>query len=110
MKHTLPLTILLTIGIISVCLFCSACSSLKSEFGLDTTSTNTPPISQQLNTAAAVSQEAIPAPYGQLLAGLLTLISTGAAAFATFHARRAKASADLAAAAIAPTATPAEKN
>ena len=84
---------------VSLCLFGSACSTLKSEFGLTPTpamtSTNdngqiqiTPPVVPQLDQAAAVAGAVLPPPWGSIVSGALTLMASGAAAFATFHARK----------------------
>jgi hypothetical protein len=99
----------LTLLVCSVCLFASACGSLKSEF-LSSPTTNTlsgvvtpavsnvPPIVPQLQEAAGVAGVVLPAPWGGIVqAGLLTLAGA-ASAFATFHARKA---ADASAAASA---------
>jgi len=84
----------------SLCLLSSACSSLKSEFlSAPTTNavtgavspavSNLPPIVPQLNEAAGVAGACLPAPWGGIVSGLLTLAASGAAAFASFHARKA---------------------
>ena len=83
----------------SVCLFTSACSSLKSELGLKPTpamtTTNaagvvtiTPPLAAQLNEAAPIAGATLPAPWGGLVQATLLLLAGGASAFATFHARK----------------------
>jgi hypothetical protein len=50
---------------------------------------NIPPIVPQLNEAAGVAGACLPAPWGGIVSGLLTLAASGAAAFASFHARKA---------------------
>ena len=84
----------------SLCLLAGACSSLKSEFLSSPTTnavtgavspavSNVPPIVPQLTEAAGVAGACLPAPWGGLVSGLLTLAASGAAAFASFHARKA---------------------
>jgi hypothetical protein len=83
----------------SVCLFTSACSSLKSELGLTPTpamtTTNaagvvtiTPPLAAQLNEAAPIAGATLPAPWGGIVQATLLLLAGSASAVATFHARK----------------------
>jgi hypothetical protein len=50
-----------------------------------------PPIVPQLQAASQTAGMVVPQPYGSLIAALLNLAATGAAAFATFHARNSAA-------------------
>lgn len=93
----------------SLLLLVASCSALNSEFGLtdptlpsqvgvSNSPQDTVPISDQLTAAAPVVQSVVPAPWGTLIAAMMNLAATGAAAFATFHARAsASSSADAAA-------------
>ena len=108
----IPFPAMLVCLISSITLLCLSCAALKNEFGINPGPGNMttngvgqvnvqPPISAQLNQAAPVVQATVPEPYGTLIAALLNLAATGAAAFATFHARSAAASAQTASASSA---------
>lgn len=73
----------------SLALTSVSCAALKSEFTTTGTTNAVPPVTTQLSAASTVAGEVLPAPYGTLTAAILNLIGVGAAAFATFHARRA---------------------
>jgi hypothetical protein len=110
----------------SLSLLLPACGALRTEFGLsphvstpsvsvpvvDGVSNNvptvfvssTPPITAQLNEVAPIVSAVVPSPWGTLISGLMNLLAAGAAAFATFHARKATNSA-LAAAAVSVSKT-----
>lgn len=87
---------MLPLLVATVVLFCSACAALKTELGVGVQPTNNPPLAVQLNTAAPVVAAVVPTPWGTLLSAVLNLMATGAAAFATFHARAAARTSALA--------------
>lgn len=112
MKALKPVIALAAATLLSASAFFTGCSALQSELTPSTpavtnavtgvvTPPGPPPAATQLQGAAVVAQEAVPAPYGTLLAALLNLLATGAAAYATFHARQAAVSASSAAQASA---------
>ena len=100
----------------SIILAASGCAAVKREFlsqaspGPGIVSTNgplsvTPPITEQLNAVAPIVEAAVPAPWGGLIAAAMNLLATGAAGFATFHARNASASSAAAAKSASAAAT-----
>jgi hypothetical protein len=76
----------LSLGIAAIV---TSCSELKSEFESAPGQTNSSPASVQLQEAATVVAANPEVPYNVLIAQVLTLLSAGAAAFASFHARKA---------------------
>lgn len=90
-----------TVLLFSSAVLClSGCAAIKKEFfsqpvvttnsqGTLSFTVPTPPITDQLRAAAPIVEASVPAPWGTLVAALMNLAATGAAAFATFHARNA---------------------
>ncbi len=83
------------------------CAALQSELTPSTpavtnavTGVVTPPgppvATAQLQSAATVAAAVVPEPWGTLIAAALNLLATGAAAYATFHARVAATAASAA--------------
>lgn len=101
----LSLMLLATSAAITV----TSCSTLQKEFSQPAGTSDVPPVTAQLQAAAPVVAGVIPPPWGSLIAALMNLAGTGAAAFATFHARRAAVASATATAMAAPT-TAATKN
>ena len=106
-NQALPLFMAVTL-LCSVAFTVSGCAAMKHELGIDTAQTATAqtnqpgapifvPLSNQLQTVAPIVQQVIPEPWSTLISSVLNIAATGAAAFATFHARRAAASSATAA-------------
>ena len=88
MKKLIPFSCMLGLGL-GIASIITSCSGLKSEFESAPGQTNTSPATIQLQDAAAVVAANPEVPYNVLIAQVLTLLSAGAAAFASFHARKA---------------------
>jgi hypothetical protein len=91
---------LLVCCVTSLSLTVVSCGTLKKEFLSPsenappaTLATNTlfspPAIVAQLQQGSQIAGEVLPSPWGGLVSSALLLLSSGAAAFATFHARKA---------------------
>jgi hypothetical protein len=68
---------------------CVACSSFQKEFSVAPGSTNGPPISQQLQTAATITGAVVPEPWGVMVSTALATLGSIAAAVAALHAKNA---------------------
>lgn len=91
--------------LLAACVFLATttgCRALKSEISTPAGTTNAPPITTQLQTAATVTQTVLPPPWGDLIASLL---ATSAAAFAAYAAKHSGAAATSSAAAAASSAS-----
>jgi len=92
--------------LVAVTLTGVSCAALKTEFTKPTVDSPPPPIVAQLDAARPIVAGIVPEPWGSLVSGLMGLAATGAAAFATFHARRAAVASATAVNGTTPPAAP----
>jgi hypothetical protein len=89
MKTKLILPLLATLMVLSATMFVVSCGTIERELSTPTGTTNAPPLATQLQAGAAIVAANPEIPYSALIAALMSLAATGAAAYASFHASKA---------------------